>query len=84
MAISLVSRGGTPTLLEEWKANELINKINELDDTAENLDERVTALENEEAEEGLPEGFSEEILGVVQNNNTAGQRVFLTRAVATE
>jgi hypothetical protein len=83
MAISLVSRGGTPTLLEEWKANELINKINELDDTAENLDERVTALENEEAGEGLPEGFSEEILGVVQNDNTAGQRVFLTRAVVT-
>jgi hypothetical protein len=81
MAISLVSRGGTPTLLEEWKANQLINKINELDDTTENLDERVTALE--EAEEETPEGFSEEILGVVQNDNTAGQRVFLTRAIAT-
>lgn len=30
---------------------------------------------------GLPEGFNEEILDVVNLDNTAGQRVFLTRAV---
>tara|TARA_R110000803_G_scaffold11835_1_gene35012 strand:- start:151 stop:618 length:468 start_codon:yes stop_codon:yes gene_type:complete len=30
---------------------------------------------------GLPEGFAEETLDVVNANNTAGQRVFLTKAV---
>jgi len=30
---------------------------------------------------GLPEGFEEETLDVVNNDNTAGQRVFLTKAV---
>jgi len=30
---------------------------------------------------GLPEGFAEETLDVVNNNNTAGQRVFLTKSV---
>jgi len=30
---------------------------------------------------GLPSGFAEETLDVVNNDNTAGQRVFLTKAV---
>ena len=30
---------------------------------------------------GLPEGFAEETLDVVNANNTAGQRVFLTKSV---
>ena len=30
---------------------------------------------------GLPSGFAEETLDVVNNNNTAGQRVFLTKSV---
>jgi hypothetical protein len=30
---------------------------------------------------GIPEGFAEETLDVVNNDNTAGQRVFLTKAV---
>jgi hypothetical protein len=30
---------------------------------------------------GLPNGFDQETLDVVNNNNTAGQRVFLTKAV---
>lgn len=30
---------------------------------------------------GVPEGFAEETLDVVNANNTAGQRVFLTKAV---
>jgi len=30
---------------------------------------------------GLPEGFAEETLDVVEDDNTAGQRVFLTKAV---
>jgi len=30
---------------------------------------------------GLPEGFEEETLDIVEDNNTAGQRVFLTKAV---
>ena len=35
----------------------------------------------EPAGSGLPSGFAEETLDVVNNNNTAGQRVFLTKAV---
>jgi len=30
---------------------------------------------------GIPDGFAEETLDVVNNDNTAGQRVFLTKAV---
>ena len=30
---------------------------------------------------GVPEGFAEETLDVVNSDNTAGQRVFLTKAV---
>jgi hypothetical protein len=30
---------------------------------------------------GVPDGFAEETLDVVNNDNTAGQRVFLTKAV---
>jgi hypothetical protein len=30
---------------------------------------------------GLPSGFAKETLNVVNNDNTAGQRVFLTKAV---
>ena len=30
---------------------------------------------------GVPSGFAEETLDVVNNNNAAGQRVFLTKAV---
>lgn len=31
---------------------------------------------------GVPEGFEEETLDVVNNDNTAGQRVFLTKSVS--
>ena len=34
-----------------------------------------------DAGSGLPTGFNEETLDVVNNDNTAGQRVFLTKAV---
>ena len=30
---------------------------------------------------GLPDGYEEELLDVVNNNNTAGQRYFLTKPV---
>lgn len=53
----------------------LSNNQSSLRDTID--DDGIDTIEDPEAISGL----SEEILDVVQNDNTAGQRVFLTRAV---
>ncbi len=51
---------------------------------AKNKSELVTsgaATDDDGGGGGLPSGFAEETLDVVNSDNTAGQRVFLTKAV---
>lgn len=79
----------TPTLLDASKANELIGFVNgllgskgdnDIDVTVEDSGRLVISLK-EGLSGGLPEGFEEETLDVVEDDNTAGQRVFLTKEV---
>jgi len=58
------------------------------DDNKEGVDERIQNDGIDRIERpptdtggGLPEGFEEEILDIVQDDNTAGQRFFLTKEV---
>lgn len=85
--IEKVSEG---SLAKNKKLNEVIGKLNPL------LNIEVSEVEEDEPLEikysdnnvvlrvpksGVPEDFAEETLDVVNANNTAGQRVFLTKAV---
>ena len=91
-------RGQAPTLLDAQRANELVRVINGLVQSKGTNGIKVSVegdgrlvisgeiLENliGEGGGGLPEGFEEETLDVVEDDNTAGQRVFLTKAVEAE
>ena len=82
------------SLAKNKKLNEVIEKLNPLLNIEVNQVEEDAPLEIEYSDNnvvlrvpasatqgGLPEGFAEETLDVVNNDNTAGQRVFLTKAV---
>ena len=73
------------------KLNEIIERLNPLLNIEVNEVEEDEPLEIEYSDNnvvlrvpangGVPEGFAEETLDVVNSDNTAGQRVFLTKAV---
>ena len=78
------------SLAKNNKMNEVIGRLNPLLDIEVNQVEADEPLEIEYSDNnvvlrvpkaGLQEGFEEETLDVVNSNNTAGQRVFLTKAV---
>jgi len=83
------------SLAKNNKLNEVIEKLNPLLNIEVNQVEEDAPLEIEYSDNnvvlrvpasateggGLPEGFAEETLDVVNNDNTAGKRVFLTKAV---
>jgi len=75
-----------PTLLDAEKGNELIDAINGLIQSTGVGGIKVTVEGNGRLiiSGGIPEGFEEETLDVVEDDNTAGQRVFLTKAVDEE
>ena len=93
--ITKVVKGSAPSLLEAEKANELINAINGLanvkpispirarvhaDWSGFEIDIDIEALKIKiGGGGGVPEGFDEEELDVVEDNNTAGRRIFLTK-----
>jgi len=77
-------------LAKNKKLNEIINRLNPLLNIEVNEVEENAPLEIEYSDNnvvlrvpsgGVPEGFAEETLDVVNSDNTAGQRVFLTKAV---
>ena len=79
-------------LAKNKKLNEIINRLNPLLNIEVNEVEENAPLEIEYSDNnvvlrvpanggGVPEGFEEETLDVVNSDNTAGQRVFLTKAV---
>jgi hypothetical protein len=85
-------RGQAPTLLDAERANQLVRVINGLMQSKGTNGIKVSVegdgrlvISGEILEdllgEGLPEGFAEETLDVVEDDNTAGQRVFLTKGV---
>jgi hypothetical protein len=88
--IAKVTQGA---LAKNKKLNEIIERLNPLLNIEVNEVEEDEPLEIEYSDNnvvlrvpangggGVPEGFAEEILDVVNSNNTAGQRVFLTKAV---
>ncbi len=78
------------SLAKNNKMNEVIGRLNPLLDIEVNHVEADEPLEIEYSDNnvvlrvpkaGLEEGFEEETLDVVNNDNTAGQRVFITKAV---
>lgn len=87
------TRGQAPTLLDAGRANELVDAINGLMQSTgkggikivvEGSGRLVISGEElleqiQQIGEGLPDGFEEETLDVVEDNNQAGQRVFLTK-----
>jgi hypothetical protein len=87
--IEKVSEG---SLAKNKKLNEVIGRVNTLLNIEVSEVEEDEPLEIEYSDNnivlrvpksggGVPEDFSEETLDVVNANNTAGQRVFLTKAV---
>ena len=54
---------------------------NSIDQTGSNPENGDVGSSDGGSDGGVPEGFAEETLDVVNANNTAGQRVFLTKAV---
>lgn len=78
----------TPTLLDASKANELIGFVNGLLDSKGDDNIEVTVEDSgrlvislKEGLSGVPDGFEEETLDIVEDDNTSGRRVFLTKAV---
>jgi len=86
--IAKVTQGA---LAKNKKLNEIIERLNPLLNIEVNEVEEDEPLEIEYSDNnvvlrvpangGVPEGFAEETLDVVNSDNTAGQRVFLTKAV---
>ena len=87
--IEKVSEG---SLAKNKKLNEVIGRLNPLLNIEVSEVEEDEPLEIEYSDNnvvlrvpksggGVPEDFAEETLDVVNNDNTAGQRVFLTKAV---
>jgi hypothetical protein len=88
--INKVIKDARPTLIEAEKANELIGYINGLlssrgDDPIEvTIDDNGQMVISLSEESGIPEGFEEETFGVVEDDNTAGQRIFFAKPVSEE
>jgi len=85
--IEKVTKG---SLAKNKKMNEVIERLNPLLNIEVNQVEAEEPLEIEYSDNnvvlrvpkaGLQEGFNEETLDVVNDDNTAGQRIFLTKAV---
>jgi hypothetical protein len=94
MSITRLVKGSAPSLVKTEKGNELIDAINSLlrsegespievrfESATGSIPAKMVISLDEEALNGLPEGFEEETLDIVQDDNTAGQRIFLTKAV---
>ena len=90
-----INKASEGSLAKNRKLNEVIDRLNPLLNIEVNQVEEDEPLEIEYSDNnvvlrvpksfggggGLPEGFAEETLDVVNSNNTAGQRKFLTKAV---
>ena len=74
-----------PTLLDAAKGNELIDAINDLITSRGVGGIQVTTEANgrlvisAEDIDGVPSGFDEEELDIVESDNSAGTRIFLTK-----
>jgi hypothetical protein len=90
MALKLprVTRGQAPTLLDAQRANQLIDAVNALIESKGTGGIKVTVegngrlvISGEDLQAGGIDGFEEETLDIVEDDNEAGQRVFLTKEV---